>query len=189
MDAASFYVRYLLAPTTLAASAGTLALLLSRLAGPLGDHAPTAALIGTLAVSGGWIVLWEQLRPAVGVWARRSPRQRGGDLRYVALTSAGHTVPAILGSLDGTGWAVGPFLGVWLLRFWHGAPFAIVAAASLAMLGSIWWMGMGSTRLAARPATASANPLRYLRRDTGAFVDAAAHPRQAAADGDADHQP
>lgn len=89
MDAASFYVRYLLAPTTLVAAAATLALLLSRLAWPLGDHAPTAALVGTLAVSGGWIVLWEQLRPAVGVWARRSPRQRRGDIRSVALTSAG----------------------------------------------------------------------------------------------------
>ena len=64
----------------------------------------------------------------------------------------------------GTGWAVGPFLGVWLLGFWHGAPFAIVATAALAMLFSIWWMGMGSTRLAARVGTASSNPLRYLRR-------------------------
>lgn len=89
MDAASFYVRYLLAPTTLAAAAGTLTHLLALLSGPLGGHAPTAALIGALAVSGGWIVLWEQLRPAEGIWARRSPRQRRGDLRYVALTSVG----------------------------------------------------------------------------------------------------
>ncbi|MBL9106734.1 MAG: sterol desaturase family protein [Myxococcales bacterium] len=89
MDPATLYVRYLLAPTTLAAAAATLALLLARLAGPLGDHGPTAALVGALAVSGGWIVIWEQLRPAAGVWARRSPRQRRGDLGYVALTSAG----------------------------------------------------------------------------------------------------
>lgn len=89
MDAATFYVRYLLAPTTLAAASATLVLLLPRLAGPLGDHAPTAALIGALAVSGAWIVLWEQARPAEGVWTRRSPAQRRGDIRYVALTSAG----------------------------------------------------------------------------------------------------
>lgn len=92
MDAATFYVRYLLAPTTLATSAGTLASLLSRLAEPLGDHAPTVSLIGALTVSGVWIVLWEQLRPAEGVWARRSPRQRRGDIRYIALTSAGVVV-------------------------------------------------------------------------------------------------
>ena len=64
----------------------------------------------------------------------------------------------------GTGWAVGPFLGVWLLGFWQGAPFAIVAVAALAMLFSIWWTGMGSTHLAPRAGNASSNPLHYLRR-------------------------
>ncbi len=89
MDLASFYVRYLLAPTTLVAAAGTLALLLARLAAPLGGHAPTVALVGALTVAALWIVLWEQIRPAEAMWARRSPAQRRGDLRYVALTSAG----------------------------------------------------------------------------------------------------
>ncbi len=89
MDAATFYVRYLLAPTTLAAAAAALALLLSRLAEPLGGHAPTASLVGVLTLCGGWIALWEHLRPAERVWARRSPAQRRGDLRYIALTSAG----------------------------------------------------------------------------------------------------
>lgn len=64
----------------------------------------------------------------------------------------------------GVGWAVGPFLGVWLLRFWHGAPFAIVAVAALSMLISIWRVGMGSTRLPTRVGSTSPNPMRYLRR-------------------------
>lgn len=118
MDAASFYVRYLLAPTTLAASAGTLALLLSRLAEPLDGHAPTVALIGALTVASLWIVLWEQLRPADGVWARRSPRQRRGDLRYIALTSAGVIVCARLrtwlGGLAGAS-SPGPTIAAWPL--------------------------------------------------------------------------
>ncbi len=64
----------------------------------------------------------------------------------------------------GTGWAVGPFLGVWLLHFWHGAPFVIVGVAALTMLATIWWVGMGSSRLLSRVGTGSPNPLRYLRR-------------------------
>ncbi len=64
----------------------------------------------------------------------------------------------------GTGWAVGPFLGVWLLRFWHGAPFLIVGVAAVSMGIAIWWVGMGRTRLAERVGSVSPNPLRYLRR-------------------------
>ena len=64
----------------------------------------------------------------------------------------------------GVGWAIGPFLGVWLLRFWHGAPFLIVAVAALTMLACLWGTRMGSTRLASFTSTASPNPLRYLPR-------------------------
>jgi hypothetical protein len=64
----------------------------------------------------------------------------------------------------GTGWSVGPFLGVWLLGLWQGAPFLLVGLAAILMLGSIWRMGMGSTRLEARIRGSSPNPLRYLPR-------------------------
>ena len=118
MDAATFYVRYLLAPTTLAAAGCTLAVLLSRLTEPLGGHAPTASLIGALSVSGAWIVLWEQLRPAEGVWARRSPDQRRGDVRYIALTSAGVVACARLvtwiGAVAGAS-PSGPSIAAWPL--------------------------------------------------------------------------
>jgi len=64
----------------------------------------------------------------------------------------------------GTGWSVGPFLGVWLLGLRHEAPFLIVATSALMMLASIWIMGMGSTRLPTRTSGPSPNPLHYLRR-------------------------
>ena len=64
----------------------------------------------------------------------------------------------------GTGWTVGPFLGVWLLGLRPEAPFVIVAVAAVLMLISIWVMGMGLTRLPLRTAGTSPNPLRYLRR-------------------------
>jgi sterol desaturase/sphingolipid hydroxylase (fatty acid hydroxylase superfamily) len=88
MSAASFYTRYLLAPTTLGAGAGVLALLLRLTAAPLGAHAFTVSLGGALAVVGTWIGIWEHLRPADGVAAQRTPRQRRGDVLYTALTGA-----------------------------------------------------------------------------------------------------
>lgn len=87
-NTALFYVRYLLVPTTLAASAGALVLLARVLSGPLGDHALTMSLAGALAVAGTWIGVWEHRCPAERVRARRSPRQRRGDLRYMALMAA-----------------------------------------------------------------------------------------------------
>lgn len=64
----------------------------------------------------------------------------------------------------GVGWAAGPFVGVWLLQFWHGAPFVVVAIAAATMLSLIWLMNMGSTERASPVGTVSSNPLRYLRR-------------------------
>lgn len=62
------------------------------------------------------------------------------------------------------GWAVGPVLGVCLLPIWHGAPFLIVAAAALTMLGVFWWAGVGTNRVTVAAAQASRNPLAYLGR-------------------------
>ena len=64
----------------------------------------------------------------------------------------------------GIGWTVGPFLGVWLLPVWHGAPFVIVAVAALTMLAAFWWTGVANSRVTAAGAQASPNPLAYLGR-------------------------
>ena len=66
----------------------------------------------------------------------------------------------------GVGWTVGPLLGVWLMQFWHGAPFVIVALGALCMLGLIWKLRLGSVRVhvLANNRTVSHNPLVFLRR-------------------------
>ncbi|MGC1439490.1 MAG: MFS transporter [Burkholderiaceae bacterium] len=65
---------------------------------------------------------------------------------------------------SGVGWSVGPFLGVWMMQYWQGAPFLVVAIAAITMLSMIWLTGMGSTRLKASKRRTSSNPLRYLGR-------------------------
>lgn len=87
MSPGLFYVRYLAAPTSMAAAGGALVLLLRALAGPLGAHAPTVSLAGALAVIGISLGLCEHRYPAEGVRQRRTPRQRRGDIAYTALTA------------------------------------------------------------------------------------------------------
>lgn len=65
----------------------------------------------------------------------------------------------------GFGWTVGPVLGVWLVRYWHGAPFIIVGLAALGMLGAFWFLRIGQgrvTMLATR--RTSSNSFAYLQR-------------------------
>ena len=64
----------------------------------------------------------------------------------------------------GIGWTVGPVLGVWLLRFWHGAPFVLVGLAACALLGMFWRLRMGDGRVMANAGKSSSNPFDYLRR-------------------------
>ncbi len=64
----------------------------------------------------------------------------------------------------GIGWTVGPISGVWLLQFWHGAPFAISGVAAAVMLATFWAMRMGNGRVIARARSASPNPFSYLGR-------------------------
>jgi MFS family permease len=66
----------------------------------------------------------------------------------------------------GLGWTVGPMLGVWLLGFWHGAPFVVVAAGALGMLYLIWIMRLGEVRVHApiNSRKVSHNPAVFLRR-------------------------
>ena len=72
-------------------------------------------------------------------------------------------------SLGAFGWTAGPVLGVWLVRFWHGAPFVIVGLAALAMLGAFWWLriGYGRVTVVHTGRRSSSNPLAYLRRFVG----------------------
>lgn len=64
----------------------------------------------------------------------------------------------------GFGWTVGPVLGVWLVRYWHGAPFVIVGMAALGMLTAFWWLRVGHGRESVRAGGASSNPYSILRR-------------------------
>jgi MFS family permease len=64
----------------------------------------------------------------------------------------------------GIGWTVGPVLGVWLLRLWHGAPFVLVALAALTMLAAFWWTGVSGNRVSATGLQRSPHPLAYLGR-------------------------
>ncbi len=64
----------------------------------------------------------------------------------------------------GIGWSVGPFLGVFLLQFWHGLPFVIVFAAASVMMATFWILRLGNGRIISRAKAASPNPAVYLRR-------------------------
>ena len=66
--------------------------------------------------------------------------------------------------LGGFGWTVGPVLGVWLLRVWHGAPFVVVGLAALGMLLAFWRLGLSQARVSQQVGRGSGNPVRYLRR-------------------------
>jgi MFS transporter, ACDE family, multidrug resistance protein len=66
----------------------------------------------------------------------------------------------------GLGWTLGPLLGVWSLKLWQGAPFAVVAVGAVAMLVLIRVMRLGDLRTHAlvRHRPVSHNPLAILRR-------------------------
>ena len=64
----------------------------------------------------------------------------------------------------GLGWTIGPVLGVWLLQYWHGAPFVIVGVAALGMLVTFWRLRLGDGRVIAPSRRRSAAPRAYLQR-------------------------
>ncbi len=84
-------------------------------------------------------------------------------LDHVAKTEFGRfeTLRLLYGGL---GWTLGPVLGVWLLSFWHGAPFIAVGLAACGMLVAFWMMRIGDGRQIAYASKASANPWSYLPR-------------------------
>ncbi len=61
----------------------------------------------------------------------------------------------------GTGWVVGPALGVWLLSVWPGAPFVLLACAATVMGVLIWRTPLGAGAFAA---SATAGAGRIARR-------------------------
>lgn len=64
----------------------------------------------------------------------------------------------------GIGWTAGPFLGVWLLRFWTGAPFVITSVFACLMLLVFRKINPGDGVVIQRAARASTNPRVFLRR-------------------------
>lgn len=64
----------------------------------------------------------------------------------------------------GLGWVLGPVLGVQLLPFWQGAPFAMAGLGACAMLVYIRTIRLGNGRVMQRQARQSAHPWVYLRR-------------------------
>lgn len=64
----------------------------------------------------------------------------------------------------GFGWVAGPLLGVWLLSFWRGAPFLLVAVAALVMLVMVLRMRLGDGKLIHKPRARASNPVAHVRR-------------------------
>jgi MFS family permease len=62
------------------------------------------------------------------------------------------------------GWVAGPALGVYLLRYWHGAPFLMAGLGATAILFFIWKIRLGNGRAMARQAAGAAHPWVYLQR-------------------------
>ncbi len=64
----------------------------------------------------------------------------------------------------GVGWTAGPFLGVWLLGLWPGAPFLVTGFFAVLMLVLFWRINPGNGRVIQRRTKASANPVVFLHR-------------------------
>ena len=64
----------------------------------------------------------------------------------------------------GLGWTIGPVLGVWLLPYWHGAPFVLVGLGALGMLTAFWRLRLGNGRVIVQAVPSSVAPVAYLKR-------------------------
>jgi MFS family permease len=65
---------------------------------------------------------------------------------------------------SGLGWVVGPVMGVWLMSWWEGAPFVMVAVAALVMLTLILRTPLGRGKAIIQSPKRSSNPLAHVRR-------------------------
>ncbi len=61
-------------------------------------------------------------------------------------------------------WALGPFAGVWLLSWWHPAPFLVAGMFGLAQILIFWWLRLGNGKQITRARGPAANPLAFLGR-------------------------
>lgn len=73
----------------------------------------------------------------------------------------GESLKLVYGALP---WAVGPILGVWLLKLWGPAPFLLAMAFALAQAGTFWAMRLGNGKLIQKARGRAPNPLAYLGR-------------------------
>ena len=64
----------------------------------------------------------------------------------------------------GLGWTLGPALGVWLLRYWQGAPFLIVGMAACTMMAAFWWLRVAASHTSNQTVRVGGKPLAYLGR-------------------------
>ncbi len=62
------------------------------------------------------------------------------------------------------GWVIGPALGVYLLRYWNGAPFLMAGLGASAILFFIWKIRLGNGRVMSRQEAGGSHPWVYLQR-------------------------
>jgi MFS family permease len=65
---------------------------------------------------------------------------------------------------SGLAWAIGPFLGVWLMTIWPPAPFLLSLLFSIGSGVMFWIMRLGDGKLITRARRPTPNPLAYLPR-------------------------
>ena len=82
---------------------------------------------------------------------------------YIERTSLGSNESARL-FYSGAAWAVGPFLGVWLMDIWLPAPFLLTVTACILQLAFFWYLRLGDGKVIMRAKRPAANPLAYLPR-------------------------
>ena len=73
----------------------------------------------------------------------------------------GESLKLVYGALP---WAVGPILGVWLLKLWGPAPFLLAMAFAVAQSATFWAMRLGNGKLIQKARGRAPNPLAYLSR-------------------------
>lgn len=82
---------------------------------------------------------------------------------YIERTSLGSNESARL-FYSGAAWAVGPFLGDWLMDIWLPAPFLLTVTACILQLAFFWYLRLGDGKVIMRAKRPAANPLAYLPR-------------------------
>ena len=61
-------------------------------------------------------------------------------------------------------WAIGPFLGIWLMKQWYPLPFLLSSAAGVILLGIFWYLRLGDGKQITAALQHAPNPIAYLPR-------------------------